>query len=293
MAELELPCTVCWTRAKLRTEATDFECGTCLARYSFVACADCSGVGQVRHQTVSVIGGSTRYVPDWVCSFCRRSNRARPLFGKAPRPVSSQRRLSTLERHRMVQGDRDVRVVGGFTHVGGVGFDIAPGSVCSLVGLLEGVLVAVEIGPGPQGSAQLVRYPDMTGVELGGGAQRGGGGFVGGGFGLSGALEGMVVASVLNTLTSRTKVNTLLRIGSTHGEMLLHHGELAPDGLRTALALVFNRLAVTKHARTTSPATPDATGPVDRLERLAKLHAEGLLTDKEFALAKRGLLERD
>jgi hypothetical protein len=38
-----------------------------------------------------------------------------------------------------------------------------------------------------------------------------GGGFIGGGFGLSGAAKGMIAASVLNALTTKTKIHTMIR----------------------------------------------------------------------------------
>ena len=40
-----------------------------------------------------------------------------------------------------------------------------------------------------------------------------------------------------------------------------------------------------------APASPPAASLADRLQGLAKLHADGILTDEEFAAAKRRLLE--
>jgi hypothetical protein len=39
------------------------------------------------------------------------------------------------------------------------------------------------------------------------------------------------------------------------------------------------------------PATPAAPDTVDQLERLAALHAQGVLTDEEFAAQKARILE--
>jgi hypothetical protein len=47
-------------------------------------------------------------------------------------------------------------------------------------------------------------------------------GIVGGGFGLEGALKGMLVASVINTMTSKTTTNTFVRIASKGSEVHLH-----------------------------------------------------------------------
>ena len=56
-------------------------------------------------------------------------------------------------------------------------------------------------------------YSDVEDVDIGGpGLVSSGGGFAGGGFGLTGAVEGMAIASVLNGLTSRTSIKTILRV---------------------------------------------------------------------------------
>jgi len=58
-----------------------------------------------------------------------------------------------------------------------------------------------------------VPYSEVEDVEIGGpGLVKTGGGFIGGGFDVTGALEGMAIASVLNAPTRRTSVKTVLRI---------------------------------------------------------------------------------
>jgi len=55
-------------------------------------------------------------------------------------------------------------------------------------------------------------YRDVEFLRVGGpGAVTSGGGFVGGGFGLEGAAEGMAIAGLLNSLTTRTTVTTIVR----------------------------------------------------------------------------------
>jgi hypothetical protein len=71
-----------------------------------------------------------------------------------------------------------------------------------------------------------------------------GGGFIGGGFfgdGLSakGPIEGMVVASRLNSLTARTEINTVVRMATSTGELFSHNGHAAPEELRIKLSAVF------------------------------------------------------
>ena len=121
-------------------------------------------------------------------------------------------------------------MVGGFTIVGGTGLPVKAGAVCSVTALTDEVQVRVEIGA--DDAVIPMPYRTMTAAELAGGAQTSGGGFVGGGFGFSGAVEGMAVASVLNSLTRKTTVNTGFHLATTEHEMLLHHGELGPKAIR-------------------------------------------------------------
>jgi hypothetical protein len=55
-------------------------------------------------------------------------------------------------------------------------------------------------------------YADITSVEIGGpGLVRSGGGFIGGGLGAAGAAEGIAIAAVLNALTRRTRITTIIQ----------------------------------------------------------------------------------
>ena len=82
-----------------------------------------------------------------------------------------------------------------------------------------------------------VPYSQVDDVEIGGpGLVKTGGGFVGGGFGVSGAVEGMAIAAVLNTLTTRTSVKIVVRIQGTSCELFLLHTKLTPEQLRIAMS---------------------------------------------------------
>ena len=61
-----------------------------------------------------------------------------------------------------------------------------------------------------------VPYAQVEDVAIGGpGLVKTGGGFVGGGFGMGGAVEGMAIAAVLNALTTRTSVKTMVQMPGT------------------------------------------------------------------------------
>jgi hypothetical protein len=55
-------------------------------------------------------------------------------------------------------------------------------------------------------------YTEAIALEFSGpGRVTRGGGFIGGGFGITGAAEGMAIASVLNSITTKTEIRSLIR----------------------------------------------------------------------------------
>lgn len=66
-----------------------------------------------------------------------------------------------------------------------------------------------------------------------------GGGFIGGGFGLDGAVSGMLIAGVLNALTTRTSVLTVVALTTTDGEVWFANTSVEPAALRVELAPAF------------------------------------------------------
>lgn len=76
-----------------------------------------------------------------------------------------------------------------------------------------------------------------------------GGGFVGGGFGVKGAVEGMLMATVLNKLTTQTTVTSFIEIQDSKTHVVLSSDREAPDALALRLRPVFARI---RAAQTTS-----------------------------------------
>jgi len=126
-------------------------------------------------------------------------------------------------------------------------------------------------------------------LEIGGaGAIRSGGGFIGGGFGLAGAAVGMLTASALNSITTKTGIDTVLHLQTPDAELFLHHDEVPPEALRRALSPVFTKL------RQAESAAPGMSGGgdhvIDRLHKLADLRDRGVVTEEEFSRLKADLL---
>jgi hypothetical protein len=141
-----------------------------------------------------------------------------------------------------------------------------------------------------------ISYDRVTSVETGGPGQvTSGGGFIGGGFGVDGMLVGVAAASLLNKVTTRTQVQTLIRVSTFDGEVTLFTDQITPDVLDAQLGPVRHAINVrTNPPPTDAPALPEqgaAGGLGAELKKIAELHTAGVLTDAEFSAAKRRLLE--
>ncbi|MGO9792972.1 MAG: SHOCT domain-containing protein [Solirubrobacteraceae bacterium] len=266
VAVIDLQCIMCRTTVELPDDAEILPCLACGRDFAFLECSHCGSIEQVE---------IPQRWSSWTCSFCWRSNSSTDALRFGP----ARERAAELGERGLLPLTAESRLLGGFTFVGGSGFAIEPEAVCSVATRPGELLIAVEIG---ESFEQRVPFRNLTELRVDGGTITSGGGFIGGGFGLSGAVEGMLIASVLNHLTTKTSTHTILHVGSTTGELLLHHGKLQPDTIRTTLSPMFVGLAAARH-RSQPPAEEN---PLTQLERLGKLKDSGLLTDAEFEAAR-------
>lgn len=115
-------------------------------------------------------------------------------------------------------------------------------------------------------------------------------GIIGGGFGLKGAAEGLIVASVLNRLTRRSQIQSMIRWEARDMELFLFTSVLTPADLRVKLSSV--RAKVNRETRTEAISVAlESEGPPDdklsKIERLASLYRDGLISEDEFSALKR------
>jgi hypothetical protein len=171
-------------------------------------------------------------------------------------------------------------LISGLTVVGGYGWSPSPGTSVA-VGVCRDRLTVASVPFRPP--LREIPYERITAFDFQGGARTRGGGFIGGGFGFEGAAKGILAATVLNTLTMRTEVNSVVRISAIDGEIYLHHGGILPEMLRTAFGPAVNAVSA-RSSRPNTDARP--MDPVDRLDKLAKLREAGTLTQEEFDAAK-------
>jgi hypothetical protein len=137
----------------------------------------------------------------------------------------------------------------------------------------------------------------VTDVQVEGQSITTGGGFIGGGFGLTGAIEGMAVASVLNALTKKTHSWVAIAVMSTSGWVSMNYVGTDLISVRRLLRPLADAIFVAQEDRTpqlpTASERVDSTDLVSQLERLAALRVDGVLTEEEFQLAKTQLLNRE
>jgi hypothetical protein len=130
-------------------------------------------------------------------------------------------------------------------------------------------------------------YRDIEDVDIGGpGLVRAGGGFVGGGFGAVGALEGMAIAAVLNALTTRTSIKTILRVQARQSELFLLYSKSIPEQLRIELSQPLGVIRATKPNQQVA-ASHSSTA---ELSKLAEMLQSGLIAREEFDHFKADLM---
>jgi Short C-terminal domain len=137
-----------------------------------------------------------------------------------------------------------------------------------------------------------VRYDTIQDLQVSGSTVKSNARLFGGGFGVIGAAEGILAATVINTLTQRTKRYAVIRIVTRSAEYVFSSG--TRDGSALALALTSVQVQIRK-AQPAAQAVPSAPQPslgsvADELRKLASLRDEGILTQEEFAAAKAKLL---
>ena len=184
-----------------------------------------------------------------------------------------------------LEREDDARLVRGCSYMAGAGLALSNGYLYDV--LFSSTNVHFLAAPATTQSEPLLSLDisQLRDLRLEGpGTVTSGGGFVGGGFGLSGAVEGMAIASVLNALTTSTDTRTVLILAGPGWEAFLLHKLMTPEELRLHLSPVYVRL----NSLAEQAPAPNAT--LDQLERLVGLYQSGVLTEDEFAAAKRSLL---
>ncbi len=174
-------------------------------------------------------------------------------------------------------------------YLGGYGVDpgLAPADRVDLYFTQKGIWLT------PAGSFKpylRVRYECSRALEFEGGTVRTGGGYVGGGFGAAGAAEGMAIAGLLNSLTSKSSVHTTIRYEADQAEIFLFTDKATPRSLELRLADPRARIRNRSAPEAAAGSSVPGSDLVTQLTRLGEMLDKGQLTEQEFAAAKTRLL---
>ena len=149
----------------------------------------------------------------------------------------------------------DAGKINNCTAVGGHNLMLGAGTAGTLTCGSQGIAFWVE-----DGRRLMCDYDHLLNVEVGGpGVTQRGGRIMGGGFGLTGVLEGTLVATVLNKLATRTSVNTLVGVVMQDSSMTLHTSAVTPAQAMIDFAPALGRLAVRRHTRNATPASAQSS----------------------------------
>lgn len=158
-----------------------------------------------------------------------------------------------------------------FTVLGTTGYELPAGEIVCADFLLDRLALSSEADF--RADIHYLEIVDLT--VTGPGSVTTGGGFMGGGFGVEGALVGMGASSILNAITSQTKMHTFLNVITHSGEVYLHCGTLEPGVLRMILAPTFTALR-----------RLDGDWLAQRMKRIEAYNAENRLSEEDYVQMK-------
>jgi len=267
-----LDCAACGALNAVEPDAVRWTCADCGAAYTFAVCPHCAGVVEMAF-------------PDagrWGCPICGRN-------AYAPSTGIPHVTLTVADTDARLREAARGQVGRPFTQVVRACRLLAVSGVSAKVGVAYALVCTQEgiaFSQTDTDTSIFYRYDEITGIEIGGpGRQTSGGGFIGGGFGAAGIVEGMLLAGVLNAMTTRTTTQTLVQIQTAESEMIFSHSTVTPQAMRLLLSPVFTFIRSAQQ-RSVAAAGPTGADIASRLTQLAALRSAGHLTDAECAAAK-------
>lgn len=256
-----------------------FACTKCEKTTSLLLCAKCGSTDAIKDESWTTM---------WNCRWCRQANWRSSSMDSGGRVLAFVHEAEKRGLH-----DKDPQRVWlvDFTVISAFGHELARGVSCSLVLRGDGLIVSPEA----KGCSTLqYDHADLLDIEIGGpGIVTSGGGFRGGGFGVVGAAEGAAIAGVLNAMTTKTKINNVVRIVTRSSGYLFHNATYSPSMLAGSFEMLTSRIL---QARLTQQTQVNQTipelDPVEQLTKLAELRQAGVVSEEEFAAAKSKILQR-
>lgn len=230
------------------------------------------------------------------------------------RSVAANSNLDAFQRRLLaMDGDRLVRsraTANANRQPVGTGFAKSAESPSATLGpvvMLDGAGWAPEIGSrclldvyrdrielGSTVAMSVVTLDSLRDLRVGGQSVTSGGGFFGGGFGAKGAVEGMLISTVLNSLTTKKSKWVTIRIVADGGwvDLRLDNYDVLP--VRNTLRVLADWVIANQSSDpySAAPDSPASSEPdlIASLDRLVEHRNSGVLTEAEFLAAKSRLL---
>ena len=172
-----------------------------------------------------------------------------------------------------------------FTVAGGYGHNLIDRHAVAMVMIKDKLHIATST----KDAYIEIHIDEIVDVVIGGpGEIVSGGGFTGGGFGLSGAVKGIVTASILNAITTNKSITTTIQITTVDSEYIFISNQIVPEQMSIVMSPILGRLR--SRAKSIPVAQQGSADIVSLLTNLANLHQSGALSDDEFRAAKVKLL---
>lgn len=169
--------------------------------------------------------------------------------------------------------------------IGGSGFELQNNEIVLISCIGENITLSNI----KSGKEFFIPFSEIINIEISGpGTVKTNAGLIGGGFGVQGALKGILVASAINALTTKTSTNTFLRVSTSGGEVHLQTTMMVPADLRLVLSPAIVAMEAMKHSTLLTSSSAGSTS--DEIKKLHQMHLDGVLTQEEFALAKERVL---
>jgi hypothetical protein len=123
-----------------------------------------------------------------------------------------------------------------------------------------------------------IPYSDIRGFDIGGpGKVTSGPGIGGGGFGVQGALTGMAIATVANTLLTHSRITTIVKLLTDDSELVFVTSDVEPETMRLLLSPLYVNLS--------KKATAQEKSIAEKVAELKGLLDSGALDEEQYQKA--------
>ena len=235
-------CVVCGAGGTFPLDASHKDCGQCGSKTLIKLCPHCLRPNIMSPHLIK------DGVSKWKCGTCQRESR-RSQWNDGPLADTAKLNRELLAIYSNVglnvvaalSDPKRRRLDGKILEVEGVSGLSTGGATIFFENDVAIILIGNLSNP------IYINYSDLGQLQFGGRGtvtQQQGGGYVGGGFGLKGALKGVVMAEALNALstTTVTTIESIISITWSNGRLVILNTVYTPNQLAGFLAPVLNRL---------------------------------------------------